>query len=144
MEKHSTQVYFSLRESKTNREGYSPIEVSISTNGERIYFSTGKKCKASDWNKTKQLVRGKDESARLINDYLTALRNKIFQKELLLMERGFLITPSLLKDAVNDKVEAISEKSLMQVYNDFIDTKRPMVGKGVAPDTFYAFGLSGR
>ena len=144
MEKHSTQVYFSLRESKTNREGYSPIEVSISTNGERIYFSTGKKCKASDWNKTKQLVRGKDESARLINDYLTALRNKIFQKELLLMERGFLITPSLLKDAVNDKVEAISEKSLMQVYNDFIDTKRPMVGKGVAPDTFYAFELSGR
>ena len=35
-------VYFSLRESKQNKKGLSPIEVSITTNGKRIYFSTGK------------------------------------------------------------------------------------------------------
>lgn len=35
-------VYFSLRESKQNKKGLSPIEVSISTNGKRIYFSTDK------------------------------------------------------------------------------------------------------
>ena len=39
MEKHCTTVYFSLRESKQNKNGESPIEVSISTNGERIYFN---------------------------------------------------------------------------------------------------------
>jgi uncharacterized secreted protein with C-terminal beta-propeller domain len=42
MEKHCTMVYFSLRESKQNKKGLSPIEVSISTNGKRIYFSTNK------------------------------------------------------------------------------------------------------
>ena len=42
MEKHCTMVYFSLRESKQNKKGLSPIEVSITTNGKRIYFSTGK------------------------------------------------------------------------------------------------------
>ena len=36
MEKHCTMVYFSLRESKQNKKGLSPIEVSISTNGKRI------------------------------------------------------------------------------------------------------------
>ena len=41
MEKHCTMVYFSLRESKQNKKGLSPIEVSITTNGKRIYFSTG-------------------------------------------------------------------------------------------------------
>ena len=42
MEKHCTMVYFSLRESKQNKKGLSPIEVSIPTNGKRIYFSTDK------------------------------------------------------------------------------------------------------
>ena len=42
MEKHCTMVYFSLRESKQNKKGLSPIEVSITTYGKRIYFSTGK------------------------------------------------------------------------------------------------------
>ena len=49
MEKHCTMVYFSLRESKQNKKGLSPIEVSITTNGKRIYFSTGKHVPAADW-----------------------------------------------------------------------------------------------
>ena len=32
MEKHCTTVYFSLRESKQNKNGESPIEISISAN----------------------------------------------------------------------------------------------------------------
>ena len=56
-------VYFSLRESKQNKKGLSPIEVSITTNGKRIYFSTGKHVPAADWNKEKQAVKGKSEEA---------------------------------------------------------------------------------
>lgn len=59
MEKHCTMVYFSLRESKQNKKGLSPIEVSISTNGKRIYFSTGKYARSTDWNREKQLVKGR-------------------------------------------------------------------------------------
>lgn len=70
MEKHCTMVYFSLRESKQNKKGLSPIEVSITTNGKRIYFSTGKHVPATDWNKEKQAVKGKSEEAQLINGYL--------------------------------------------------------------------------
>jgi len=42
MANHCTVVTFSLRESKKNKKGLSPIEVSISYNGGRIYFCTGK------------------------------------------------------------------------------------------------------
>ncbi|MDE8712395.1 Arm DNA-binding domain-containing protein, partial [Phocaeicola vulgatus] len=75
MEKHCTMFYFSLRESKQNKKGLSPIEVSITTNGKRIYFSTGKHISATDWNKEKQAVKGKSEEAQLINGYLIQLRN---------------------------------------------------------------------
>ena len=144
MEKHCTMVYFSLRESKQNKKGLSPIEVSISTNGERTYFSTGKQVRSIDWNKEKQSVKGKSEAAKLINAYLTQLRNKIYLKEIELLQKGYLITPSLLKEAVLDKVEALNEKTLLEVLEEHNTERKAMVGKTVAPATYWVFEYTGR
>lgn len=144
MEKHCTMVYFSLRESKQNKKGLSPIEVSISTNGERTYFITGKQVRSIDWNKEKQSVKGKSEDAKLINDYLTQLRNKIYLKEIELLQKGYLITPSLLKEAVLDKVEALNEKTLLEVLEEHNTERKTMVGKTVAPATYWVFEYTGR
>ncbi|EOA55158.1 hypothetical protein HMPREF1214_03942 [Bacteroides sp. HPS0048] len=137
-------VYFSLRESKQNKKGLSPIEVSISTNGERIYFSTGKQVQATDWNKEKQSVKGKSEESQLINGYLTQLRNKIYQKEIELTQRGYLITAELLKDAVLDKVEILNEKTLLEILEDHNKERKAMVGKNLAPATYWVFEYTAR
>ena len=78
MEKHCTVVHFSLRKSKQNKKGESPIEISISANKERVYFSSGKYANVNDWNTTKQLVKSKAPDANLINGYLIQARNKIY------------------------------------------------------------------
>ena len=137
-------VYFSLRESKQNKKGLSPIEVSITTNGKRIYFSTGKHVPATDWNKEKQAVKGKSEEAQLINGYLIQLRNKIYQKEIELLQKGYLITAELLKEAITDKVEALNEKTLLDVLNEHNTERKAMVGKTVAPATYWVFEYTGR
>ena len=144
MEKHCTMVYFSLRESKQNKKGLSPIEVSITTNGKRIYCSTGKHVPAADWNKEKQAVKGKSEEAQLINGYLIQLRNKIYQKEIELLQKGYLITAELLKEAITDKVEALNEKTLLDVLNEHNTERKAMVGKTVAPATYWVFEYTGR
>ena len=144
MEKHCTMVYFSLRESKQNKKGLSPIEVSITTNGKRIYFSTGKHVPATDWNKEKQAVKGKSEEAQLINGYLIQLRNKIYQKEIELLQKGYLITAELLKEAITDKVEALNEKTSLDVLNEHNTERKAMVGKTVAPATYWVFEYTGR
>lgn len=144
MEKHCTMVYFSLRESKQNKKGLSPIEVSITTNGKRIYFSTGKHISSTDWNKEKQAVKGKSEEARLINGYLIQLRHKIYQKEIELLQKGYLITAELLKEAITDKVEALNEKTLLDVLNEHNTERKAMVGKTVAPATYWVFEYTGR
>ena len=100
MENHCVVVNFSLRESKVNKKGLSPIEVSISYNGERIYFSTGKSTKPSKWNKQKQQVRGDSQESLIINNFLIEFRNKIYEKEIELMKRGYMINVPLLKDAI--------------------------------------------
>jgi len=130
-------VYFSLRESKQNKKGLSPIEVSISTNGKRIYFSTGKYARSTDWNREKQLVKGKSEEAQLVNSYLTQLRNKIYQKEIELLQMSYLITAELLKEAVADKVEALNEKSLFEVFEEHNREQEKLVGNGVSKATYW-------
>ena len=137
-------VYFSLRESKQNKKGLSPIEVSISTNGERTYFSTGKQVRSIDWNKDKQSVKGKGEDAQLINSYLTQLRNKIYQKEVELIQKGYLITANLLKEAVLDKVDALNEKTLLEILKEHNAERKAMVGKTVAPATYWVFEYTER
>ena len=137
-------VYFSLRASKKNKKGLSPIEVSISYNGERIYFSTGKAAKASEWNKQKQMIKGSSPEAQLINDFLIEFRNRIYEKEVELMKKGYLITVHLLKDAVLNKIEILKNKTLLQLINEHNEEKLKLIGKGVSSATYYCFGHSKR
>ncbi|MCQ2245048.1 MAG: site-specific integrase [Bacteroidaceae bacterium] len=144
MEKHCTNVYFLIKKARKDKNGESPIEAWVSVNGERTSYSTGKRIKLSEWDEKKQLVKGKSEKANLINEYLYQLRNKIFQKEIELMEKGFMITPSLLKDAVNDHVEAINKKTLLQIFNEYQEMRKPLIGKTIVKDTYDDNDLTGR
>lgn len=139
MENHCTMVYFSLRESKKNKKGLSPIEVSISINNERIYFSTGKFAKPSDWNKQKQKVKGNSHEANLINDFLVEFRNRIYEKEIELMKRGYMVTVHILKDAVLNKVDSLKDRTIMQIINEHNQEKKKLIGNGVAASTYYTF-----
>ena len=82
----------------------------IGANGERAEFQTGRKIEPENWDNGKQQAKGKTSEAKLLNAYLNQLRNKVYLKEIELMQRGFLITAKLLRDAVTDKVEALNEK----------------------------------
>ena len=144
MEKHCTSVYFLVKKSRQDKEGLSPIVAFISVNAERVSYYTGKKTKVSDWDSEKQIVKGRGEEAKQINEYLYQLRHKIFQKEIDLMEKGFMITASLLKDAVNDRVEAVNQKTLLNVFDDFQRMRKPLVGKKIAKDTYDDNALTGR
>lgn len=137
MVKHCTNVYFSLRESKQNKNGESPIEISISTNGERVYFSSGKYVNISDWSKSKQMVKGKADNAQLINSYLIQVRNKIYEKEVELIKNGFIITASLLRDAYLGKVETLNEKTLFDIVGTHNSEQEKLVGKGVSKATYW-------
>lgn len=137
MAKHCTNVYFSLRESKKNKNGESPIEISISTNGDRVYFSSGKYVNISDWSKSKQLVKGKADNAQLINSYLIQVRNKIYEKEVELIKNGFIITASLLRDAYLGKVETLNEKTLFNIVGTHNSEQEKLVDKGVSKATYW-------
>lgn len=139
MTRSSFSVLFAIRESKARKNGNAPIETTITVNGERTSFSTGKLVQIDKWDKAKQQVKGKDDEARSLNLFLQAVKNKLYEKETELMERGFVVTAELLRDAYFDKVEALKEKTLLSVLGEHNEERKLMVGKTVAPATYYAF-----
>jgi integrase len=111
--------------------------MTIGANGERAEFQTGKKIEPENWDNGKQQAKGKATEAKLLNTYLSQLRNKVYLKEIELMQRGFLITARLLRDAVVDKVEALNEKTLFQVFSEHNEEQGKMIGKGISKSTHW-------
>lgn len=136
MEKHCSTINFWLK-SRTDKNGKSPITMTIGANGERAEFQTGKKIEPENWDNGKQQAKGKTTQAKLLNTYLSQLRNKVYLKEIELMQRGFLITGRLLRDAVVDKVEALNEKTLFQVFSEHNEEQGKMIGKGISKSTHW-------
>ena len=144
MERSSFAILFFIRDSRIKKDGTATIEVVLTINGERCAFSTGKKVKASNWDKTRQQVRGKDGETKSLNNFIKAVRAKLYEKEAELMDKGFVVTAELLRDAYFDKVDALKEKTLLQVLDEHNSEKKAMVGKTVAASTYWVFEYSGR
>ena len=137
MVRSSFSILFFIRESKARKSGKAPIELMITVNGERCPLSTGKQVPIDKWDKAKQQVKGKDEEAQSLNNYLKAIKAKLYQKEAELLDRGFIITAELLRDAYFDKVESLKEKSLFEVFEEHNREQEKLVGNGVSKATYW-------
>ena len=137
MVRSSFAILFFIRESRVRKDGTASIEIVLTVNGERCAFSTGKRVKSCNWDKTKQQVKGKDEEAQSLNNYLKAIKAKLYQKEAELLDRGFIITAELLRDAYFDKVESLKEKSLFEVFEEHNQEQEKLVDNGVSKATYW-------
>lgn len=144
MVRSSFAILFFIRESRVRKDGTTSIEVVLTVNGERCSFSTGKKVKVTSWDKNKQLVKGKDEEATSLNNYLKSVKAKLYEKEAELLDRGFVITAQLLYDAYFDKVACLKERSLLSILEEHNAERKAMVGKTVAPATYWVFEYTAR
>ncbi|MBP3344148.1 MAG: site-specific integrase [Bacteroidales bacterium] len=137
MKRSTFSILFSIRESKARKNGCAPIETTVTINGERVTFSTGKQVLVSKWDKVKQQVKGKDEEAKALNAFLKSVVTKLYDKEVELNKRGFIVTAELLKDAYFDKVESIKEHTLMEVFTEHNNEQEKLLGKGVSKATHW-------
>lgn len=137
MVRSSFAILFFIRDSRVRKDGTTSIEVVLTVNGERCAFSTGKKVKSCNWDKNKQQVKGKDEEAQSLNNYLKAIKAKLYQKEAELLDRGFIITADLLRDAYFDKIESIKERSLFEVFEEHNQEQEKLIDNGVSKSTHW-------
>lgn len=79
---------FLCRASKAGKDGLSPIEFSLCINGRRKYVTTDRKVKASSFN----LRTPKVYNDKATNEYLDALRAKLYAQETEMIKNGMEVT----------------------------------------------------
>ena len=137
MKRSSFSIQFFIRDCRIKKDGSVTIEVKITINGKRSFFSTGKNITAENWDKVKQIAKGKSEESQNINNFLKALKNRLYEKEVELMERGYIVTAELLKDSYFNKVDSLKEKTLLEVFIEHNEDQAKNVGNGVAKTTHW-------
>lgn len=144
MSQHGTNVTFSCRDSKKNKKGESSIGAIIHAGGTRVYVATGKMASVKNWDSRRQCVKGDSPEAKLINDYLIEYRNNIYRKEIELVKRGYVITAEVLKEAIQNHVEELQQKTLLQIADEHNAEKKKLIGISVAQDTYDCFDYATR
>lgn len=139
MERHTYTINFYASPSKARKIGLMPIYATITLNGERATFTTGKYIQPAQWDATKQRARGTSDTSQAINNHLLQVRNKIYQKELELMNRGYIVNANTLKDAYLERVEAIQGKTLCQIFEEYLVDARKAIDIEVKKDTVYSY-----
>lgn len=137
MKRSSFSIQFFIRDCRIKKDGSVTIEVKITINGKRSFFSTGKNITAENWDKVKQIAKGKSEESQNINNFLKTLKNRLYEKEVELMERGYIVTAELLKDSYFNKVDSLKEKTLLEVFIEHNENQAKNVGNGVAKATHW-------
>lgn len=137
MERQTIAANFWVAPSKVRRNGLAPINATITRNGQRASFSTGRMIRPENWDNKRQRARGKSEEATAINTHLQQIAIKLQQKEDDLISKGYIITADLLRDALLDKIDALQSKTLMRLFEEFLsDRRRDMECGKIAKDTF--------
>lgn len=139
MKRHTFASNFWLSPSKARKNGKAPIEATVTINGQRASFSTGKTIKPEEWDAAKQRVRGTNDQAQVLNQFLKQVKLKLYAKEVELLERGYVITAELLRDAYQDKVQSVRNRTLFEQFDEFIEAKRPLVGNELSKSTFECY-----
>ncbi|NDV83530.1 site-specific integrase [Bacteroides sp. 51] len=144
MTRSYSSIHFTIRESKVRKDGTCPIEVVISINKMKCVFSTGKKVKLTQWSQSKQCATGNDDESKSLNQFLKSVKAKLYRKETELIDMGYIITADLLRDAYLDRVERLKDKTFLEVLAEHNAERKTMVGKGVAPATYWVFEYTER
>ena len=135
-------ISFAVRESKARTSGEAPIQVLLTQNGVRASFSTGKAIHPSEWDRDRQRVKGRNAEATETNNYLDAIRARLYYLEKVLIDRDIGISPQLLRDAYLDRLDCLKDWTLMALIEIHMAELRSKIGKSIAKRTVknYEYG----
>ena len=96
---------FLLKTAKTNSKGLIPIYLRITVDGKRFEISTQKFVEKSKWSSEMKKMKGTNDEARSVNEYLNLLNNKVFDAQKQLMLENKEITFETLRNKIIGKEE---------------------------------------
>ena len=82
----------------------------------------------ANWDNVRQRVKGNNETSKLLNEYLEKVKEKLDKTELALLDRGYILTAEVIRDAYLGKVDRLQKKTLFSVYEEFRADLKSAIG----------------
>ena len=109
--KQTFSILFYIRTAITNNNGEAPIYTRITVDGVRSEFSISRAIHKKRWDSSAQKVKGNQEDARTLNNYINTVKNKLYEHHSMLVQNNKLVTATAIRNAYL----GISEKKLKLV-----------------------------
>ncbi len=113
---YDLSILFFLKKGQIDKKGMIPIYLRITVNGERAEISANRKIELLKWDSAAQRAKGRSESARILNEHLDGLENKIKRDYNLMIEHDKVLTAKLLRDKLIGKHQ--NKYFLLQVFKE--------------------------
>jgi site-specific recombinase XerD len=104
---YDLNVLFILRKAQADKNGFAPIYLRITVNGERVELSASRKIMSQKWDAKLQRAIGRLESARTLNDYLDSLENQVKRNFNLLLDKQKTISAATLRDMLTGTYQKV-------------------------------------
>ncbi len=135
MKQTTFDISFYCRESKANREGLAPVEMSIIINGERCIITLPRKEKPGEFKRNLHSKRDNDTK-----DYLLAVRKKLGEVQTDMMNNDLPLTAPLLKDYF--RTGGVVKYTIETLFDDYYATLRKRIGVDLTAKTYRKYELA--
>lgn len=133
MARATFSISFYCRESKANKDGLSPLELSININQQRLFLNLPSKFPPKDFNKKRKPA--------YIEDLLTQYRIKVNEVMAELMAEGLPITANVLREYL--KSGGTKSKTIKNLVEEYLDYISPRVGSSMGKNVYRKYELVG-
>ncbi|MFH1295827.1 MAG: phage integrase SAM-like domain and Arm DNA-binding domain-containing protein [Bacteroidota bacterium] len=131
---HSLSILFYLRKSKENKQGEAPVYLRITVNGKRVDLSTNRFISDDQWDNGSGRVKGFKEDAKVLNNYLSGLENKVYQEYNILISKQEPISPEILRNQILGIQE--EQRTFMELIRFHTQQIKEQIGNGFSEGTY--------
>lgn len=119
------------------KNGKAPISCRITVNGQRAELSAQREVAILDWDKKAQIVTGRNQEAKEINNHLAMIKVKLLNCQSKLEARGVPITAETLKLEYTGIIER--PRMLMEIIRQHNNDIKTLINKGYSKATWVKY-----
>lgn len=135
MDRNTANVSFYCRESKKNKDGLAPIELSLVINKKRCFIQLPRKERPSDFKRAFSTKRRND-----LKDYLDLIRSRLYTIETQLLKEGQPLTAHILKQYF--RAGGYEVYTVGNLFDDYMALLAKRVGKDLTAKTYRKYEIA--
>ena len=131
--KNTFSILFYLKRRNSDLASKAPVYMRVTVNGRRSELSVHRKVNVSKWNHKAGKLLGTKQEVKEFNDYLDAIRNKVYNIHQQLLRNDSKITSQAIKNSYLGKGD--KQMMLLEVFQHHNEQMEMLIGKEYAIST---------